>query len=123
MVPKLLSQALVAIDGSEFKALNTRDKNFTAGKIDKRQQQIQESIHRYLGGLDTAESRHNVFAASPTKDPWMRELHLIFVERLGRRFSRAGKSSTAIQPYTQARQLVDPGSRLDLAWLVADVRT
>lgn len=42
---KLFSQALVAVDGSKFKAVNTRDKNFTTGKIDKRQQQIEESIH------------------------------------------------------------------------------
>lgn len=52
---KLFSQALVAIDGSKFKAVNTRDKNFTVGKIDKRQQQIEESIHRYLVALDTAD--------------------------------------------------------------------
>ncbi len=52
---KLFSQALVAIDGSKFKAVNTRDKNFTMGKIDKRQQQIEESIQRYLTALDTAD--------------------------------------------------------------------
>jgi transposase len=52
---KLFSQALVAIDGSKFKAVNTRDKNFTMGKIDKRQQQIEESIQRYLAALDTAD--------------------------------------------------------------------
>ncbi len=52
---KLFSQALVAIDGSKFKAVNTRDKNFTLGKIDKRQQQIEESIQRYLTALDTAD--------------------------------------------------------------------
>lgn len=52
---KLFGQALVAVDGSKFKAVNTRDKNFTAGKIDKRQQQIEESIHRYLVALDTAD--------------------------------------------------------------------
>ncbi len=52
---KLFSQALVAIDGSKFKAVNTRDKNFTMGKIDKRQQQIEESIQRYLSALDTAD--------------------------------------------------------------------
>ena len=44
---KLFSQALVAIDGSKFKAVNSRDRNFTPGKIDKRQQQIEESIQRY----------------------------------------------------------------------------
>ena len=37
---KLFSQAIVAIDGSKFKAVNSRDRNFTAGKIDKRQQQM-----------------------------------------------------------------------------------
>lgn len=52
---KLFSHALVAVDGSKFKAVNTRDKNFTAAKIDKRQQQIEESIHRYLAALDTAD--------------------------------------------------------------------
>jgi transposase len=52
---KLFSQALVAVDGSKFKAVNARDKNFTAGKIDKHQQQIEESIHRYLVALDTAD--------------------------------------------------------------------
>jgi hypothetical protein len=51
----LFSQALAAIDGSKFKAVNTRDRNFTAGKVDKRQQQIEESIQRYLSALETAD--------------------------------------------------------------------
>ncbi len=42
-------------DGSKFKASNTRDRNFTTGKIDKRQQQIEESIQRYLSALETAD--------------------------------------------------------------------
>lgn len=45
----------VAIDGSKFKKVNTRDRNFTTGKIDKRQQQIEEIIHRYLNALETAD--------------------------------------------------------------------
>jgi len=52
---KLFSEALVAIDGSKFKAVNSRDRNFTPGKIDKRQQQIEESIQRYLDALETAD--------------------------------------------------------------------
>jgi len=52
---KLFSQALVAIDGSKFKAVNNRDRNFTPGKIDKRQQQIEQSIQRHLSALDTAD--------------------------------------------------------------------
>ncbi|PVY24640.1 transposase [Paraburkholderia silvatlantica] len=52
---KLFSQALVAIDGSKFKAVNTRDRNFTEGKVEKRQKQIEESIQRYLNALETAD--------------------------------------------------------------------
>jgi hypothetical protein len=52
---KLFSQAMVAVDGSKFKAVNSRDRNFTLGKIDKRQQQIEESIQRYLDALETAD--------------------------------------------------------------------
>ena len=52
---KLFSQAIVAIDGSKFKAVNSRDRNFTPGKIDKRQEQIEQSIQRYLDALETAD--------------------------------------------------------------------
>jgi transposase len=52
---KLFSQAIVAIDSSKFKAVNSRDRNFTPGKVDKRQQQIEQSIERYLAALETAD--------------------------------------------------------------------
>src|SRR5476649_1407159 len=52
---KLLSSDMVAIDGSKFKAVNSRDRNYTAGKIDKRQQQIEESIQRYLDLIESAD--------------------------------------------------------------------
>ncbi len=45
----------MAIDGSKFKAVNTRDKNFTKGKIERRRQQLEDSVARYLGQLDTAD--------------------------------------------------------------------
>lgn len=51
----MFSQAIVAIDGSKFKAVNARDKNFTPNKVRKRQEQIEESIKRYLDALDTAD--------------------------------------------------------------------
>ena len=50
----LLTQARVAIDGSKFKALNNRDKNFTRAKMQRRLAQIEESVLRYLSQLDTA---------------------------------------------------------------------
>jgi hypothetical protein len=51
----LLTQASVAIDGSKFKAVNTRDKNFTRAKMERRLAQIDESVARYLSQLDTAD--------------------------------------------------------------------
>jgi hypothetical protein len=53
----LLSSASVAIDGSKFKAVNARDKNFTEAKMKRRLERIDESIARYLSQLDTAD-RH-----------------------------------------------------------------
>jgi transposase len=52
---KLFSQAAVAIDGSKFKAVNSRDRNFTPAKIEARKRQIEESIQRYLDALETAD--------------------------------------------------------------------
>ena len=51
----LLTKASVAIDGSKFKAVNTRDKNFTKGKVERRRGQLEESVARYLAQLDTAD--------------------------------------------------------------------
>jgi hypothetical protein len=48
----LLEQALMAIDGSKFKAVNNRDRNFTPCKLKARQQQLDQSIARYLADLD-----------------------------------------------------------------------
>src|SRR5687768_3275791 len=64
---KLFSQAMVAIDGSKFKAVNSRDRNFTPGKIDKRQQQIEDSIQRYLDALDTADRTQPVELEAKTE--------------------------------------------------------
>ena len=51
----LLSKASVAIDGSKFKAVNNRDKNFTSAKVERRRKQLEESVSRYLSQLDTAD--------------------------------------------------------------------
>ena len=51
----LFTEAIVAIDGSKFKAVNNRDKNFTPAKMQRRLAQIEESIARYLADMDTAD--------------------------------------------------------------------
>jgi transposase len=52
---KLFTEALVAIDGSKFKAVNNRDRNFTGAKLQRRMAEIESSIQRYLTELETAD--------------------------------------------------------------------
>jgi len=51
----LLSDTLVAIDGSKFKAVNSRDRNFTRAKMKRRLQDVESAIERYLARLDQAD--------------------------------------------------------------------
>jgi transposase len=51
----LLAEASVAIDGSKFKAVNNRDRNFTSAKMKRRMAQIEESVARYLHQLDSSD--------------------------------------------------------------------
>lgn len=53
----LLSAKLVAIDGSKFKAVNSRDRNFTQAKMKRRLADVEAAIERYLTRLDEAD-RH-----------------------------------------------------------------
>jgi transposase len=59
----LFTQALVAIDGSKFKAVNNRDQNFTSAKMKRRLAAINESIERYLSAMDTADRAEPEVAA------------------------------------------------------------
>src|SRR5210317_1548814 len=51
----LLAAASVAVDGSKFKAVNNRDRNFTQAKMQRRMAQIETSVARYLDQLDSAD--------------------------------------------------------------------
>jgi transposase len=64
---RLFTQAIVAIDSSKFKAVNSRDRNFTPNKVDRRQQQIEESIRRYLEALETADRTQPVEVEAKTE--------------------------------------------------------
>jgi transposase len=68
----LLTQASVAIDGSKFKAVNNRDRNFTRAKMERRMAQIEESVARYLQQLDTAD-RQEPSEALKTKTSGLKE--------------------------------------------------
>jgi len=64
----LFADASVAIDGSKFKAVNTRDKNFTRGKVKRRMDQIEESVARYLHQLDSADRQEPSRARTMTTE-------------------------------------------------------
>src|SRR5271155_4362485 len=62
----LFTRAIVAIDGSKFKAVNNRDKNFTVAKVAKRIEQVEASIVRYLAVLDRADREDGDMAEAKT---------------------------------------------------------
>src|SRR5271165_1606728 len=64
---ELFSDALVAIDGSRFKAVNSRDKNYTPGAIQRRIEQVDAAIARYLAALDTADRQENDMPSGKTE--------------------------------------------------------
>ena len=61
---ELFAEASVAIDGAKFKAVNTRDRNFTRAKMKRRLEQIEESVGRYLQQLDSADRQEPSLARS-----------------------------------------------------------
>ncbi len=62
----LFTKAIVAIDGSKFKAVNNRDKNFTVAQVGKRMEQVDASITRYLAALDRADREESDIAQAKT---------------------------------------------------------
>src|SRR5215813_12280575 len=63
----LLAKASVVIDGSKFKAVNNRDKNFTKAKVERRRTQVEQSVARYLAQLDTADRQERSATIEPKK--------------------------------------------------------
>jgi transposase len=63
----LFTDALVAIDGSKFKAVNNRDRNFTSAKLKRRMEEIESSISRYLTALDTSDRQEPSIAKARTE--------------------------------------------------------
>ena len=103
----LLTQASVAIDGSKFKAVNNRDKNFTRAKMERRMAQIEESVARYLQQLDTAD-RQEPSEALKTKTSRLKEK----IEKLKEEMQRLEilKVRMLATPDQQI-SLTDPNSR------------
>ncbi|HEX5364284.1 MAG TPA: IS1182 family transposase [Gallionella sp.] len=103
----LFGEVSVAIDGSKFKAVNNRDKNFTRAKMERRMAQIEESVARYLRQLDSAD-RQEPSGALTTKTTRLKEKIAKLKEEM-RRLHRL-KARMLATPDQQV-SLVDPDSR------------
>jgi transposase len=103
----LLATASVAIDGSKFKAVNNRDRNFTAAKMQRRMAQIEDSVARYLQQLDTAD-RQEPSEALAAKTERLQEK----ITRLKEEMARLGDLKTRMlaSPDKQI-SLTDPDAR------------
>jgi transposase len=103
----LLAAASVAIDGSKFKAVNNRDRNFTAAKMKRRVAQIEVSVARYLAQLDSADRQE------PTEALALR------TTRLKQKIAKLTEEMKRLEALEAARQaaldqqisLTDPDSR------------
>ena len=103
----LLAKASVAIDGSKFKAVNNRDRNFTAAKMKRRLAQIEESVARYLHQLDSAD-RQEPSAALELRTMRLKEKIAKLKEEMGR--LKALDAERQASPDQQI-SLTDPDAR------------
>jgi transposase len=103
----LFTEASVAIDGSKFKAVNNRDKNFTRAKMERRMAQIEESVARYLQQLDTAD-RQEPSEALKTKTDRLKDK----IAKLKEQMQHLGKLRVQmLAAPDQQISLTDPDSR------------
>ena len=103
----LFTDASVVIDGSKFKAVNNRDRNFTRAKMERRMVQIEESVARYLQQLDTAD-RQEPSLACTTKTARLKEK----IAKLKVEMQRLlGLEARMLAAPDQQISLTDPDSR------------
>jgi len=97
----LLAAASVAVDGSKFKAVNNRDRNFTVAKMKRRREQIEKSVARYLDQLDSADRQEpsEALAAKTT--------------RLGEKIAKLKEEMRRLEAL-EARMLAGPDQQISL---------
>jgi transposase len=98
----LLAMASVAIDGSKFKAVNNRDRNFTKGKVERRRAQLEESVARYLSQLETADRQEPAAEALAVK-----------VEHLKEKLARLDGEMKRLESY-EKKMLASPDQQISL---------
>jgi transposase len=102
----LFSKSLVAIDGSKFKAVNSRDKNFTRHSMKRRMQRLEAHINRYLRKLDAVD----------LEEPEIRELTSQELQRkiasMEKRMDELNRIKAEVEAHPDKQiSLTDPDSR------------
>jgi transposase len=103
---QLFTESTVAIDGSKFKAVNHRDRNFTSGKMKTRMALIEESIAEYLKHLDRMDRKET--PRNPRKAARLQERIATLKEEMAR--LKGLKRQMEASPHGQV-SLTDPDAR------------
>ncbi len=102
----LLAEAAVAIDGSKFKAVNARERNYTLDVVRRRMERAEASVARYLAALETADRQEEETARARTgrlKDR---------LAGLARRMERLREMEAAVRAAPDGQvSLTDPDAR------------
>jgi hypothetical protein len=103
----LFTEAIVSIDGSKFKAVNNRDRNFTKNKMARRMAQIEDSVARYLQQLDSAD-RQEPSLARETKTARLKDKIAVLKQEMQR---LAALETEMLQTPHQQISLTEPDAR------------
>jgi transposase len=76
----LYGKELVSIDGSKFKALNSRKNNFTKKKLDKMNTELDETIEKYMHDLEENDKKEDKIKV-PTAEELKRKIEKLKVKK------------------------------------------
>jgi hypothetical protein len=105
----LFTRPLAAIDGSKFKGVNARDKNFTRSKVRTRLAKLEERAAQYLTALDAADRQENMEGIGPSGSGKLRDK----LTRLKMQMQKLKALEAAIEASPDKQvSLTDPDTRL-----------
>ena len=115
----LFTEALVAIDGSKFKAANNRDRNYTHAKVKRRIEQTEKSVAKYLSALDSAD-RDGAAPVPEARTTRLREK----IEKLQSEMQRIQALAKEVEAVSdQHISLTDPDARSMMTVVQASLAT
>jgi transposase len=107
----LYGKELAAIDGSKFKAVNSKERNFTQDKLKDRLERIEEKIEAYMKEIEDTDREEDEVAAEKTAA----EIKGIIKDLKERKAEYQGIAEELEHSGERQKSLTDPESRLMLA--------